>query len=42
MSISTKLSDGRVRSAYEFIKAHRTQYSVQTMCRVLGVGPSGY
>jgi hypothetical protein len=28
---------GRVRSAYEFINAHRDQYSVQMMCRVLEV-----
>ena len=40
--MSTKPSTGRVRSAYEFIKAHRDQYSAQTMCRVLGVAPSGY
>ena len=33
---------GRVRSAYEFIKANRERYSVQTMCRVLEVAPSGY
>ena len=33
---------GRVRSAYEFIKAHCDQYSVQMMCRVLEVAPSGY
>ena len=33
---------GRVRSAYEFIKTHRQQYSVQMMCRVLEVAPSGY
>ena len=33
---------GRVRSAYEFIRAHRNQYSVQMMCRVLEVAPSGY
>ena len=33
---------GRVRSAYEFIKAHRDRYSVQTMCRVLEVAVSGY
>ena len=33
---------GRVRSAYEFIKAHRDQYSVQMLCRVLEVAPSGY
>ena len=28
---------GRVRSTYEFIKAHRDRYSVQMMCRVLDV-----
>src|SRR5947199_278635 len=33
---------GRVRSAYEFIKVHRDQYSVQMMCRVLEVAVSGY
>src|SRR4030095_9366376 len=33
---------GRVRSAYAFIKAHRDQYSVQMMCRVLEVAQSGY
>jgi putative transposase len=26
----------------EFIKSHRAQYSVQAMCHVLGVAPSGY
>ena len=40
--MSTRLSAGRVRSTYEFIKAHRDQYSVHTMCRVLEVAPSGY
>ena len=33
---------GRVRSAYECIKANRDRSNVQTMCRVLEVGPSGY
>jgi putative transposase len=42
MPKSKHLIPGRVRSAYEFIKAHRTQYSVQMMCRVLEVAPSGY
>src|SRR5512145_3533638 len=42
MPMSTKPSTGRVRSSYEFIKAHRDRYSVQAMCRVLGVAPSGY
>jgi putative transposase len=40
--MSTKLSTGRVRSPYEFINAHRERYSLQTMCCVLGVAPSGW
>jgi putative transposase len=42
MPMSTKLSTGRVRATYEFIKANRNEYSVQAMCRVLGAAPSGY
>jgi len=33
---------GRVRSTYAFIKAHRDWHSVEMMCRVLEVAPSGY
>ena len=33
---------GRVRSTYAFIKAHRDRHSVEVMCRVLEVAPSGY
>src|SRR5262245_17622427 len=40
--MSTKPSTGRVRSAYAIIKANCDQYSVQAMCRILGVAPSGY
>ena len=40
--MSTKQHSGRVRSVYEFIKAHRDEYGVQTMGRLLGVAPSGY
>lgn len=40
--MSNSISVGRVRSIYEFIGSHRNQYSVQMMCRVLGVAPSGY
>jgi putative transposase len=40
--MSTTPRTGRVRSVYEFIKAHRDQYRVQMMCRVLGAAPSGY
>lgn len=38
----TKPRTGRVRATYEFIKRHRRQYSVQAMCRELGVAQSGY
>jgi len=37
-----KLAARRVRRTYEFIKAHRQENSVQVMCRLLGVAPSGY
>src|SRR6185436_9602238 len=40
--MSTKRATGRVRTVYAFIKANRKQHSVQEMCRVLGVAPSGY
>lgn len=40
--MSAKLSAGRVRQAYRFIEAHRKQFSVQQLCRVLEVAPSGY
>jgi hypothetical protein len=33
---------GRVRSTYEFIKAHRDRYSVQMLCRVFEVAVSRY
>src|SRR5713226_4749156 len=42
MPMFTQLSAGRVRSTYEFIKSNRDEYSVQALCRVLGVAPSGY
>jgi putative transposase len=40
--MSTRGRAGRVRTTYEFIRAHRGQYPVQALCRVLGVAPSGY
>lgn len=40
--MSSPISTGRVRTIYEFIKKNRRQFSVQMMCRVLGVAPSGY
>lgn len=32
----------RVRTIYEFIRAHRHEFSVNMTCRVLDVAPSGY
>ncbi len=40
--MSATPSAGRVRQAYKFIEAHRNQFSVQQMCRVLEIAPSGY
>lgn len=40
--MSSHTSTKRVRAIYEFIKAHRLEYSVQMMCRTLEVAPSGY
>jgi hypothetical protein len=40
--MSTKPAAKRVRIRYVFIKAHRQTHSVQAMCRLLGVAPSGY
>jgi hypothetical protein len=40
--MSKRTQTGKVRSAYEFIRAHSREYDVRTMCRVLTVAPSGY
>src|SRR5205814_895495 len=40
--MSTKLSARRIRSIYEFIKVNQGAFSVQAMCRLLDVAPSGY
>ena len=40
--MSSGTSTKRVRAIYEFIKAHRHEYSVQMMRRTLEVAPSGY
>src|SRR5580765_7411996 len=42
MPMSTRLSAGRVRATYEFIKLQSTRQPVQVLCRVLEVAPSGY
>jgi putative transposase len=40
--MSTRVRTRRVRALYEFMKAHRGQYPVDAMCRLLDVAPSGY
>ena len=40
--MSTRKRTSRVRTTYEFIKANRTKFSVEAMCRILAVAPSGY
>lgn len=40
--MSKRARNGKTRGAYEFIKAHRREHDVRTMCRVMAVVPSGY
>jgi hypothetical protein len=37
----TKLSTGKVRRVYQFIKANAQKHDVRTLCRLLQVAPSG-
>ena len=40
--MATRMSSGKVRRIYEFIKTNQHIYSVESMCRVLEVARSGY
>lgn len=40
--MTTRMRQSKVRQAYKFIEAHRSEFGVQAMCRVLGVSRSGY
>ena len=40
--MSTRLSSGKVRRIYEFIRANQQLHSVETMCRLLEVARSSY
>ncbi|MDY0068115.1 MAG: IS3 family transposase [Steroidobacteraceae bacterium] len=40
--MSKRKGAGKVRQTYQFIEAHRRQFPVEVMCKVLGVAPSGY
>ncbi len=40
--MSTRPRFGNVRQIYRFIEDHKREFAIRTMCRVLGVTPSGY
>ena len=40
--MTTRLSAGRVRKIYQFIKENSSEHSVETMCQLLEVSRSGY
>lgn len=40
--MTTRLSAGRVRKIYQFIRENRSEHSVETMCQLLEVSRSGH
>jgi putative transposase len=42
MAMATHKSPSRVRQAYKFIEAHRNEFNINAMCRLLGVARAGY
>lgn len=40
--MSSKKAPSRTRRAYQFIESHRNEFSIQMMCRLLGVARAGY
>ena len=40
--MTARLSAGRVRATYDFIRAQWHEYSIEAMCRVLEVAASGH
>jgi transposase InsO family protein len=40
--MSAHKAPSKVRKAYRFIEAHRNEFSIQVMCRILGVARAGY
>jgi hypothetical protein len=40
--MSTRSRGGRVRQIYKFIESNRREFSVEAMCKILEVTPSGY
>ena len=40
--MSSKKVPSKTRRAYRFIESHRNEFSIQVMCRLLGVARAGY
>lgn len=40
--MSASKTPSKIRKAYKFIEAHRDEFSIQVMCRILGVARAGY
>jgi putative transposase len=40
--MSAYKAPSKARKAYKFIEAHRNEFSIQVMCRILGVARAGY
>lgn len=40
--MTIRLSTGRVRKIYQFIRENRSEHSVEAMCQLLEVSRSGY
>lgn len=40
--MSSKKVPSKTRRAYQFIESHRSEFSIQVMCRLLGVARAGY
>lgn len=40
--MSTHKVPSKARQAYKFIESHRNEFSIQMMCRLLGVARAGY
>lgn len=40
--MSTQKVPSKARRAYKFIEAHRKEFDVKAMCRLLGVARAGY
>lgn len=42
IAMSVDKAPSKARKAYKFIEAHRDEFSIQVMCRLLGVARAGY